>query len=84
MSSGVKEGKDGYDRVEKGTEAGFMTSKPLRGPSEGCWNEMTQNEIRLECAEGKIGRIDMETEIGLHQDTQSTLLFVVGKGEGRR
>lgn len=45
---------------------------------------MTQNEIRLEYAEGKIGRIDVETEIGLHQDTQSTLLFVVGKGEGRR
>lgn len=36
---------------------------------------MMQKETRLERTKGKIERMDVETEIGLHQGTQSALLF---------
>lgn len=36
---------------------------------------MMRKETRLECTKGKIERMDVKTETGLHQGTRSALLF---------
>lgn len=44
---------------------------------------MMRKETRLECTKGKIERMDVKTETGLHQGTRSALLFCDRRERGR-